>query len=117
MKTTIVVGRYTQPDEFLRDLEADKDDVERGIVRLTTVRRPSGPNGALTRISVEAGAIIEGRPVLLEHTVGELWDHHTNDSEVKVRTTEVVEAIAAGVADLGLQLRAGVFELREVVAA
>ena len=37
---------YTQPDEFAHDLIADKDDVERGVVRLTKTARPAGPPGA-----------------------------------------------------------------------
>jgi hypothetical protein len=101
---------YTQPDEFAHDLIADKDDVERGVVRLTKTARPAGPAGAaLTRVSVEAGAIVAGRLLILRVVCGDLWGQGPEDEKVQARATELVSALEEQLSTAGFELRAGLF--------
>src|SRR3954453_1716435 len=111
-RTRILSTRLTEVDEFVAELSADRELVERGIVRVTTLARPI-MDGALTRIWVHAGAIIDGRPVVLERHVGELWggDH---DAAVHARAAAIAAALDTAIRKLGLQPRAG--QLQEITA-
>jgi hypothetical protein len=99
---------FTEVDEFIADLRADRELVERGIVRLTKLARPA-MHGAITRVSVHAGAIVDGRPVVLERYVGELWGH-PRDADVQVAATGLLDEIDAAIRELGLEPRAGHLE-------
>jgi hypothetical protein len=101
---------YTEPDEFAHDLIADQDDVERGVVRLTKTARPAGPAGAaLTRVSVEAGAIVAGRLLTLRVVCGDLWGHGPEDEKVQTHATELVRVLEEQLSSAGFELRAGLF--------
>ncbi|MDQ6807549.1 MAG: hypothetical protein M3065_21945 [Actinomycetota bacterium] len=101
---------YTQPDEFVHDLIADKDDVDRGVVRLTKTARPAGPAGAsLTRVSVEAGAIVGGRLLTLRVLCGDLWGQGVEDEKVQAHATELIRVLEEQLSGAGFNLRAGLF--------
>jgi hypothetical protein len=60
MSGQAITARFTEPGEFLAELEHDRRQVERGIVRLTKIATPDHA-GAIAQVTVEATAIIEGR--------------------------------------------------------
>lgn len=113
----IVVARFTEPDEFLDELRIAQGRsahaVEGGVVRVTKLARPAGPNGVLTRITVNAGAIVHGRLVLLERYVGDLWGG-PGDADVQQRATAIVAEIDEHAPGYGLDVRGGMFEAREL---
>jgi hypothetical protein len=100
---------FTDPTEYLEELATERDNVRRGIVRITKRAAPA-LDGAITRVSVESAARIEGGDLLrFRGHVGDLWGHR-NDAAVQRRATELVAEIDAGVKNLGLEVRAGIFE-------
>ena len=83
---------FTEPGEFVDEMVRDQARglVERGIVRVTKVGRPA-MNGTITRVTVEAAAVVDARVVRLRHPVGELWGLG-GDEQVQTRASEVVRA-------------------------
>jgi hypothetical protein len=100
--------RFSDANEFLAELGADRELVERGIVRVTTRRRPIH-SGAVIRLELVAGAIVEGRPVLFERLAGDLWGHADDDGVTKAAQRDL-DALEAGIVDLGLEVRPGLLE-------
>ena len=98
---------FTEPGEFVDEMVRDQARglVERGIVRVTKVRRPA-MNGTITRVTVEAAAVVDARVVRLRYPVGELWGLG-GDEQVQTRASEVVRVLESALLDGGLGLRAG----------
>lgn len=105
----ILRARFTDPGEYLEELERDRELVERKIVRVTKIATPAGPDNVLTAVLVRAGAIVEGRPVIFEQHCGHLWQH-ADDVKVQDRATRLVEVLEAGLAALELEARGGYLE-------
>jgi hypothetical protein len=101
---------FTEPGEFVAELARDHSRrlVERGIVRVTKVGRPA-MNGTITRVSVEAAAIVDGRCVRLRCACGELWGMD-GDDQVQRRASELVRELESRLLDGGLELRAGLYD-------
>jgi hypothetical protein len=101
---------FTEPGEFVADItrEHSRGLVERGIVRVTKVGRPA-VNGTITRVTVEAAAIVDGRCVRLRCCCGELWGMDA-DEQVQGRATELVRELERQLRDAGLELRAGLYD-------
>ncbi len=101
---------FTEPNEFVGELARDhaRGLVERGIVRVTKVGRPA-MNGTITRITVEAAAIVDSRCVRLRCQCGELWGMDA-DERVQRRASELVRQLESELLDGGLEVRAGVFD-------
>lgn len=102
--------RFHDLEAFTGELKADRDLVERGLVRVAFRRRPilRGGHGP-ELLTMVAGAIVAGRYVRLELAIGELWGF---DADKGVRDqAETAEAeLRNHVEALGLELRAGVIE-------
>jgi hypothetical protein len=64
---------FTEPNEFVAEIVRDQQRglVDRGIVRVTKVGR-AVMNGTITRVTVEAAAIVDSRCVRLRHPCGDL---------------------------------------------
>jgi hypothetical protein len=101
---------FTEPGEFVAELARDHADglVERGIVRVTKVGRPA-MNGTITRVSVEASAIVDHRCVRLRCLREDLWGMD-GDEQVQRRATELVRELESQLLDAGLELRAGLYD-------
>ena len=110
-RTAYLVARFTDPREFVQDLTRDVDLVERGIVRVSKVARPA-MQGAVTRVSVNAGAIVANRPVILETLIGDLWGSR-DDAKVQAAATAAVDELEHALQAIGLQVRAGMLEARD----
>jgi hypothetical protein len=100
----------TEPDEFVAEIVRDQQRglVERGLVRVTKVGRPV-MNGTITRVTVEAAAIVDRRCVRLRHPCGDLWGMDA-DEQVQRRASELVRQLESDLLDGGLEIRAGVYE-------
>lgn len=100
---------FTDPGEFVDDVSREhaRGLVERGIVRLTKVGR-GVMNGTITRVTVEAAAVVEGRCVRLRCPCGDLWGMAA-DEQVHQRASRLVRELESQLLDAGLELRAGVY--------
>jgi len=101
---------FTEPNEFVAEIARDhaRGLVERGIARVTKVGRPV-MNGTITRVSVQAAAIVDGRCVRLQCECGDLWGM-VEDEQVQRRATEFVRELESELLDAGLEPRAGLYE-------
>jgi hypothetical protein len=101
---------FTEPNEFVAEISRDhaRGLVERGIVRVTKVGRPA-MNGTITRVSVEAAAIVDSRCVRLRCVCGDLWGLG-DDEQVQQRATELVRELENELVDAGLEPRAGLYD-------
>lgn len=106
--------RFTEPAEYLAELKRDRDLVERGIIRVALVQHAAGPAGVLIRLRVVAGAIVEGRPVIFERIIGDLWGQQAADAEVLERAQRIKGELEDGLIDLGLEVRGGTLDRRIV---
>lgn len=106
----VLTVRFTEPDEYLAELERDVFAVERKIVRVSRLYRRAS-SGAYSVALVRAGAIVEGRPILFERLVGTLWGFGPGDDETQAKLDELVAELERGIDRLGLQARPGVLEV------
>jgi hypothetical protein len=102
---------FTDTSEYLEELAAERDNVKRGIVRITQCATPAkGLAGAVSHATVESAARIDGGDLVrFRGYVGDLWGH-ANDAAVLQRASELTAEIEAGVKAIGLEVRAGLFE-------
>ena len=110
-RISYLVARFTDPREFVEELARDVDIVERKIVRVSKVARPA-MEGTVTRVSVNAGAIVADRPVILETLIGDLWGF-ADDAKVQAAATAAVDELEHALQAIGLQVRAGMWEARD----
>ena len=76
-------------------------------MRVTKVGRPV-MNRTITRVTVEAAAIVDSRCVRLRHPCGDLWEVDA-DEQVQQRASELVRQLESDLLDGGLEIRAGVY--------
>jgi hypothetical protein len=101
---------FTEPNEFVAEISRDhaRGLVERGIVRVTKVGRPV-MSGTVTRVTVEAAAIVDSHCVRLRCECGDLWGLG-DDEQVQQRATELVRELENELVDAGLEPRAGLYD-------
>lgn len=110
--TSFLRVRFSDPGEFVEELEADLELVERKIVRLTALKRPAGPNGVLERVTMHAGAIVSGRPVILERHIGDLWGAKADD-DVLSAGRKALQDLEVELKKRGLEVRPGTLEAND----
>lgn len=99
---------FNDAGEFLAELHLDADKVDRKILRLTIRRRCHQP---FVYVSV-MGTVVIGRTVVtLDHRLGETFiGEDLKHSEVGNRAEALLARISQAAGELGLEVRAGVFE-------
>lgn len=106
----MILVKFNSPDEFLTELaaEAAAQRVTDKVVRVTLSYR----RGQLTTaVLVLASVLLTcNRMVCLERLAGEYLDSHDADEIIK-KAGAVADAIRAEADRLGLEVRAGVYEL------
>jgi hypothetical protein len=107
-KPNVICARFSEPDEWAAEIIRDRDLVERQIARVTKTARPV-MDGAATRAHVVASAIVEGRIVMLETYVGDLWGAAA-DEEVQQRASRIVGELENELHAAGLDVRGGIWE-------
>ncbi|HTZ62678.1 MAG TPA: hypothetical protein VMB51_01085 [Solirubrobacteraceae bacterium] len=113
MSKRTITAHYTEPQEWLAEIRRDAELVERRIVRVCKTGRPVF-EGTLTRVSVEASAIIEGRVVRLLTVCGDLWGtggrrEDDPDRQVQEKASSLVRELESELRDAGLEIRAGLW--------
>jgi hypothetical protein len=99
--------RFTDVNEFLENLDKDRQHVERRIVRVTNLYQPSRLTPSTQHLSVVATARIAGEIVRLEVYCGDLW-HLGRDDAVIAKATAVQQTLVDACARLDLDVRPGV---------
>jgi hypothetical protein len=102
--------KFNSAQEFLKELEKDKDKVERRIVRLVYQWTPSKLSPNIQHLSVVATARVEGEVYRLDRYCGDVWQIDGQDEPVKKKAEETSKVLGEGCAALGLEVRSGCFE-------
>jgi len=106
--------RFSKPEEFIAELEKEMlpgtCNIDRRIVRITYIRRPSKLSPNIQHISVVATARVVGEIYRLEHYSGDVWQIEEQDAPVYDKARSVYQYIEESCRRLGLEARAGVFE-------
>jgi len=107
-----MIVRFNATEEFLEEMEKDRTEIERGVVRLTTLMRADSKTPGITHYLVLATYRRGDEIVKLEHYCGWLWQSsvEAERAEVEKKRDKVYEALEAKAKELALELRGGVFE-------
>lgn len=105
MTASVVLHETT---EFLAELDRDRGELDRDLVRVSTLRYPV-MGGAVTRVRIEAGYRVRGEIIRLRMVVGDLWGVAADD-KVRSDLRRRMEEIENAVADRALEIRAGMYE-------
>ena len=100
---------FTQIGEFFAELDRDLTQLGRPLVRVSKVTRPT-MGSTLTAVSVEAGYVVGEEIIRLRTFAGSLWGVETTDADTQDRATALMREVEDGIADRGLQVRAGLYD-------
>ncbi len=129
MEGKLETVKFNTVEEFLKELEMEKDNVDRKIVRVTGLTAPSGM-GPLYSLTVIATAVIfppggshapPGKHLVkLQKGIGQIYyfDGKISDSqseEAWTRGKEVTEELEGKLKAMGFDVRPGVVELESEV--
>jgi len=117
--------KFNSPGEFVRELEADRHLVDRGIVRLTYESRMMKDLHNYHHILVVGTALVSHTQwlsrepdklvPLVQDTILRLetycGDDFNSDHRFPERAKQVMKELEEGIKGLGLEVRAGVFEM------
>lgn len=97
-------------DTFLEELFADKEKVERKIVRLT-YRHDTRGGAPIERITLRATARVAGEILALNLYLGENWGSGLTETEkLQSKGDAALRRIEEACKELGLELRGGTHE-------
>jgi len=99
--------RFNDVNEFLENLDKDRDLVDRRIVHVTNLYRASKLTASIQHLSVLATARISGEIVRLEVYCGDLWGITHQDEPVLAKADRVKGDLMEGAGSLDLDIRAG----------
>lgn len=101
--------QFNDMDEFLTELEQDKDQVDRSIVRVTCLHIQN-KELPITYLSMVATAHIAGYVIRLDKPIGHYITKDTRAQEVHQRADELINHLQARLACFGLEVRRGIIE-------
>ena len=102
-----MILRFTQPDEFLKELELDRQLIQDRIVRVTNMLTPGV--GGLTDVFLACTCIVRGHIVEMSCRTGELMGHPELDEPQRVNADRTKAAMVEKLHQLGLEVRMGHF--------
>lgn len=103
--------KFTRVEEFLTELSRDQGKIARNILRLTNLYQPSKASPNLLHLWVVATCVVAGDIVRLDRFCGTIWRlHQDRDKEVYEQAAQVQRELEARCQELGLEVRAGMFE-------
>jgi len=107
-----MIIKFTDPSEFLQEVEKDRPYIERKIVRLTTHWIPSKASPSIFLVSVVSTAKLEwGDIIRLEKFVGDYWRGLEKENKGTLqKKDEIYHQIEEACKQLDLEVRAGVYE-------
>ncbi len=95
-------------EEFLTEITRDRECIDRGILRITVLRRFHDP---FVHIFLLATAVIDRTVVRLDHRLGECFaSDATAAAGIGKKAEELMNRLHREAEQLGLEVRAGVFE-------
>lgn len=100
---------FNAVEEFLRELETDKDVIERKIVRLANLYQQSKMTPVIRHLFVVATYKAAGEIVEFKQFCGDLWNME-QDKKVIERGIELQQKIEEACKRLGLEVRAGMYQ-------
>ena len=101
--------RFNVPEEFLAEVEKDKQGIASKIVRVTNLYRQSTVSPVIRHLFVVATYKVTGEIVRLDYHAGDLW-RMEQDEHTRARAKEATQRIEEACATQGLELRAGLYE-------
>lgn len=101
--------KFNDPDEFLEELDSDMGKVERNIIRLTHLLRPSKLSPNINHLQVIATVKVMGEVLRLECYCGDTWGMEGQDKTVLDKADAILKKIKEYCAGR-LDVRSGVFE-------
>ena len=95
-------------EEFLAEITKEREQVDRRILRVTVLRRFHDP---FVHVFLLATAVIGGTIVRLDHRLGECFAMDTTATAgIGKKAEELMARLDREAQQLGLEVRAGVFE-------
>ncbi len=95
-------------EEFLKELEMDKDFVERKIVRRTNLYQQSQITPVIRHLFVVAAYKVAGEIVEFKQYIGDLWNAD-QDKKVIEKSITLQEQVEEACKQFGLEIRAGMY--------
>lgn len=108
--SAITVVKFNSPAEFVEELKADAEKVDRGIVRVTQQFASSNLSPNVRSASIVATARIGDQIIRLDRYCGDLWGMDSADEAVQRKLSDVMMFIDNAVTSFGLTVRPGVIE-------
>ena len=105
MVTTVI---FSSVEEFLDEINIDRDKIDRSIVRCTQRFVSSSSLPQLKNLSVVATYRVGDQIVKLESPCGTTCMIKTEDDPVFKRGIDLIDRLKVGVTTLGLTMRAGI---------
>jgi len=106
--------KFNDLDEFLAEMEKDKSEIARGIVRVTTLREKSkSPSFPFFFYSVIATYRRGDEIVRLDRFCGNYWPkvESKSNKETEENIQGIYEALDRKIKERGLEMRAGVYSV------
>mgnify|MGYP001592156555 CR=1 FL=1 len=100
--------RFNLVEEFLEELEKDKEIVERKIVRITSLFTQT-KDFPIKHLSVVASYKVAGELVRLKVFCGQIWESE-HDKEVIDKARQIRNRIEKTCQEFTLEVRAGIYE-------
>jgi len=103
--------KFTEPEEFCEELERDRGDIDRGIVRCTIRYKPLEKIPYVYHVIAVASYSVGGQIVKLERHCGEIWGLRPEEDQKAVdRAQEHLKRVEETCRRLNLEVRAGSLE-------
>jgi hypothetical protein len=99
---------FSAVEEFLKELETDKDLIERKIVRLTNLYQQSQMTPVIRHLFVAATYKAAGEIVKFTQYIGDLWNAE-RDEKVIEQSIALQQQIEEECQQWGLEVRAGMY--------
>jgi len=110
-----MIIKFNDLDEFLAEMEEDRDEITRGIVRVTTLREANRTAPNLYFYSVIATYRRGDEIVRLDRFCGNYWPRVDPEGNEKTRKNieDIYGVLEERIKALNLEMRAGVYSLSE----
>ena len=107
----MVTVKFNSLAKFCQEMEADKDAIERRIVRITWLREGSKLSPNISHISVLSPYTVQGQIVKLVRYCGDIWRiNQEGDDKVWAKAEEISKGITDKAKALQLEVRSGSLE-------
>lgn len=106
--------QFNDINEFLDELEKDRDHIQRGIVRITNQYRTSRLTASIQHLTVVATTRISGELVKLNVYCGDLWGLG-KDQPILEKAQDLQRTLVEKCTALSLEVRSGLLTSHDSV--